>query len=303
MPWNGDVGNSARVEPMHATCCPECFHTMYLPDESFFGLKGKCPECGHKFALYPLGAENTDVQERPKDLAPESSPAKNSPTNAASSEAQDWPPVFEETLDQHPPAAVNSDDDSVNFDSWDGEEGTLSGPNPFRLEQVESRNPGPRAEIFEDKEPDDEFSVSGVWSDPDAPAKEPAPPGPTNRLPRDENAFTDPQFTWTDEADQSTIPDNGAAQSPGRTNNDPKSLASITSLKIRCPHCGGDVDCPPEELEKILRLSSPMGRAGRVWRWCRRRPLAAALIAIGVASLLFGAVYSAYFASGGWGAI
>jgi hypothetical protein len=243
-----------------------------------------------------LGAENTDIQERPKDLSRETTSAKNPPQNAAASDGSDWPPAFEDS--QGPHAPVQGDEDSVNFDAWDGEEESLTGPNPFHLEQVEDRKSLPAAEGIEDEEPDAEFSVSGVWNAPDnAPTDEAVTLVPVGRLPLEQDPFPDPQFTWTGQSDQSTTNRNGSDRPPDETKRDPREKVSAGSLQIPCPHCGADVDYPTDELEKILRkeraLSRPRGRAARLWYWCRRKPLTAALIAISVASLVLGIMFSA----------
>lgn len=55
-----------------------------------------------------------------------------------------------------------------------------------------------------------------------------------------------------------------------------------------------------DELDRFLRdepvLARPIGKTARVWRWCRRQPMTASLIALATFLLLAGTISSSYFA-------
>ncbi len=214
---------------------------MYLPNESFFGLNGRCPECGHKFELYPIASEITDIEQPPRDQLPEATTSSNPPANAFSTKPSDWPPAFEDSLDPSS-KAQDDDDESVNLDSWEGEEGTFNGPNPFELEQADGKKPDPPEEFEEEVEA--EFSVSGLWNSPDEPSAPIPPSQPVNRLPLEEKPGTDPQYTWTGQSEQSTAARNGSGRSFASRTGDLGGLATPGTFRVRCPHCEASVDCP-----------------------------------------------------------
>lgn len=255
---------------------------MYLPDESYFGLKGKCPECGHKFELHPVASEITDVEEPPKGQAPESAAVKASSASAVSSEDSDWPPSFEDSLDPNSPAH-DDDDEPVNFEAWDGEEETFNGPNPFQLEQIESRRSLPIPEEFDEEDAEDEYAVSGMWGDgEEEPPSLPLSPTLSSRLPAEEPPSVDPQFTWTAHSDQfMTARDGSARSSAGTTAARDSSSRSETTGHF--------------ELTESA-LSAPVGYIAKLGRWCRRKPIVAALLAASAVSLVLGAAFFAPFA-------
>ncbi len=121
---------------------------MFLPDEQFFGRKGVCPSCGHRFVLTPVtspipglqqkaGAAPQDSQSTLDEILPQPSPA-----------TPDRPkPIPKPDAEQAEPAG-DRDDEVVDLEELDREDDTLSEPTSISLEQHRQRGGGLLPEEF-----------------------------------------------------------------------------------------------------------------------------------------------------------
>jgi hypothetical protein len=227
---------------------------MFLPNESFFGLKGKCPECGHKFELYPLAAEVTDIQDPRSPAASDPSRAPAAPSDGT----PDRPPDFEASLDPASPPP-DTDDEFLNVEFWEGEEESLSGANPFHLEQPPGSKSVSPPEPFGELEPESQDSAGGGWNPSGWPSSGSPGPSPYNRLPVEDHSDPELEVIRPGRLDPAA-PRNGSARPASPMAADQQDIAPVGPILIRCPVCEADVNCPADvELFPVVcpRCDSP----------------------------------------------
>ena len=123
---------------MYQTCCPECFHSMFLPDEQFFGRKGVCPSCGHRFVLTPVSSPIPELRQ--DGGAPQDS--QSTLDEVLATQPASKPDA------ESPERAGDRDDEVVDLEELEREEDTLSEPTSISLEQRRKTGGGlPREEF------------------------------------------------------------------------------------------------------------------------------------------------------------
>ncbi len=210
---------------------------MYLPDESYFGLNGRCPECGHKFELTPLTSEITAYQESPHHPANDSVTLTEAKPNPVSPANPHWRAAFDEAPDSQSNDLEagaedhNRDEESINLEDWDRDEATFDGPNPFHLEQGQAKKIVPPAEGT-DGDSQDDWQLNQPWNTGQAKRQTSS---------SEEAPSVSGSFTWEKEAEQSTNPDRQSAS------------RSSGTFRVRCPHCEAGIDCPSDSKLSALR--------------------------------------------------
>ncbi len=134
---------------------------MFLPNEEFFGRKGVCPSCGHRFVLTPVSSPADAGQ---KSSAPSDS---QSTLDEVLGKPKKTPPPSPPRVARpvaKPPSASDPDDEVVDLDELDREDDSLSDPTPISLEQ--RRRQGLPKEEFPRSRPPDYRGDDETWDEP-----------------------------------------------------------------------------------------------------------------------------------------
>ena len=153
---------------MYQTCCPECFHPMFLPDERFLGRKGVCPKCGHRFVLTPISLPLVGLRQEAQDAGEDPQDSQSTldevleetprgPTNR--------PTSVPEPDSEEPKPASDPDDEVVDLEELDREDDTLSEPTSISLEQHKQRDAGFPREEFPRRPPLEAEANPERWED------------------------------------------------------------------------------------------------------------------------------------------